>query len=345
MADIIFVSLGMVVLDEIRFPDGKVLCNVPGGSGLYSTLGARLAAKDATTSERIGCLVLAGSDFPDTVAETLRDWGITLRLQQVADRLSTRGLLQYQGINFKDQVFKYTTTPLQHTTADLADHPRILGSLAFYFLASPQDLEVSVSLLQVLRHHNSVPAQPLLVWEPAPASCRTELRNEHLRAAKLVDVYSPNHTELLAAFQLGNATPTIFDCNIIEDLALQILESGVGPDGQGAVVIRCGEHGSLAVSQSYSARWFPAFYDSTSSKVIDATGAGNSFLGALTVKLVEGAGLTEAVIMGLVAASFSIEQIGLPERAVTDGTETWNGVGVSSRVEEYQAKMKRLIGK
>ena len=34
--DPIFMSLGMVVLDEIRFPDGTVLCDIAGGSGLYS---------------------------------------------------------------------------------------------------------------------------------------------------------------------------------------------------------------------------------------------------------------------------------------------------------------------
>jgi hypothetical protein len=34
--DIAFVSLGMVVLDELHLGDGTVLYDVPGGSGLYS---------------------------------------------------------------------------------------------------------------------------------------------------------------------------------------------------------------------------------------------------------------------------------------------------------------------
>lgn len=34
--DNIFVSLGMVVLDEMHLPDGTVLHDVPGGSGLFS---------------------------------------------------------------------------------------------------------------------------------------------------------------------------------------------------------------------------------------------------------------------------------------------------------------------
>ncbi|KAK4175528.1 Ribokinase-like protein [Triangularia setosa] len=341
MGDIIFVSLGMIVIDEIRFPDGKILYDVPGGSGLYSTLGARLAVADATN--RIGCLVLAGRDFPASVVNTLKGWDITLRLQQADDRLSTRGLLQYQGINFKDRVFKYTTTPLQPTPTDFINHPLLLRSSAFHFLASPHDLKVSIPVLRALRHNNVAPAQHLLVWEPAPASCHSKFRDEHLRAARLVDVYSPNHSELLAVFGSLNTLPFSFDSKTIQDLALQLLHSGIGPTGQGAVVIRCGEHGSLAVSNSYPARWFPAFYDGSSSKVVDATGAGNSFLGALTVKLAQGADLTAAVIMGTVAASLAIEQIGLPERVDESETETWNGFNVQSRVEEYRAKLERDI--
>jgi hypothetical protein len=34
--DPIFVSLGMVVLDEVRLANGTILHDVPGGSGLYS---------------------------------------------------------------------------------------------------------------------------------------------------------------------------------------------------------------------------------------------------------------------------------------------------------------------
>lgn len=33
-----FVSLGMVVLDELQFPNRSWLTNVPGGSGLYGVL-------------------------------------------------------------------------------------------------------------------------------------------------------------------------------------------------------------------------------------------------------------------------------------------------------------------
>jgi hypothetical protein len=33
----VFVSLGMLVLDELRFPHLETVTNMPGGSGLYGT--------------------------------------------------------------------------------------------------------------------------------------------------------------------------------------------------------------------------------------------------------------------------------------------------------------------
>lgn len=35
-----FVSLGMVVLDELRFPNAPTMYDVVGGSGAYSTVGS-----------------------------------------------------------------------------------------------------------------------------------------------------------------------------------------------------------------------------------------------------------------------------------------------------------------
>lgn len=43
-----FVSLGMVVLDEIRFLDGRVLRDVAGGSGFYSALTFALLCRSVT---------------------------------------------------------------------------------------------------------------------------------------------------------------------------------------------------------------------------------------------------------------------------------------------------------
>lgn len=181
--------------------------------------------------------------------------------------------------------------------------------------------------------------EPLLVWEPTPTSCILDNCEAHRKAAKLVDVYSPNHFEFLSIFKPGGGPPPpVLDQKEIEHLALGLLQSGVGRDGNGTVVIRCGESGSLVASRSFPARWFPAFHNTSSGMVTDATGAGNAFLGGFTVRLSETVDLEEAAVAGTVAASFAIEQIGLPRRSIVGEREMWNGEEFSSRARNYRGK-------
>jgi hypothetical protein len=41
-----------------------------------------------------------------------------------------------------------------------------------------------------------------------------------------------------------------------------------------------------------------------------------------------------------VAASFAVEQIGLPAWGMSGGEETWNGVRVIRRLDEYREKLR-----
>ncbi|RYC57370.1 hypothetical protein CHU98_g8839 [Xylaria longipes] len=75
-------------------------------------------------------------------------------------------------------------------------------------------------------------------------------------------------------------------------------------------------------------------------KVIDPTGGGNTFLGGLAVALARGKNLEEAAAWGSVAASFAIEQVGMPTLGHDDeGRETWNGVRVNERFEEFKTRL------
>lgn len=86
-------------------------------------------------------------------------------------------------------------------------------------------------------------------------------------------------------------------------------------------------------------RWIPAYHQD-SSKVIDPTGGGNTFLGGLAVALSRGYSLEDAAIWGSVAASFAIEQVGMPilERHGENG-ENWNNRNVHERLREFQARI------
>jgi hypothetical protein len=50
--------------------------------------------------------------------------------------------------------------------------------------------------------------------------------------------------------------------------------------------------------------------------------------------------LTEAAIAGSVAASFVIEQVGLPHRASRYGKEMWNGEEFPARVDRFRTMLR-----
>ncbi|KUJ17090.1 Ribokinase-like protein, partial [Mollisia scopiformis] len=65
--------------------------------------------------------------------------------------------------------------------------------------------------------------------------------------------------------------------------------------------------------------WLPAFFSKgEEERVVDPTGGGNGFLGGLAVALARGRGVEEAAVWGSVAASFMIEQVGVPVLGVDE---------------------------
>lgn len=88
-------------------------------------------------------------------------------------------------------------------------------------------------------------------------------------------------------------------------------------------------------------RWIPAYWTKeNAAKVVDPTGGGNTFLGGLAVGLARGKAMEEAVCWGSVAASFAIEQVGVPELGRNeDGEETWNDVRAADRLKDLQDRI------
>lgn len=85
--------------------------------------------------------------------------------------------------------------------------------------------------------------------------------------------------------------------------------------------------------------WVPP-YHTDAEKVVDPTGGGNTFLGGLAVALARGKPVEEACAWASVAASFAIEQVGVPELGVDEeGEETWNCVKVDDRLTEFKNRI------
>ncbi|KAE8349941.1 Ribokinase-like protein [Aspergillus coremiiformis] len=334
--EISFASLGLVVLDEIRFPNGNLLTDVLGGSGAYATLGARLFLPHQL-SRSISWMIHVGNDFPQSIEERLESWGVALKIERESGKPSTRGLLEYKDTIFGPKEFKYTT-PVLAIDNDSLKNTSLLESKVYHYLETPQNITTRLAGLLALRKQTGRLERPLIIWEPAPLSCKPENLRACLDATPTVDVFSPNHLELAALF--GESPSATADKRKIESLALKFLENGVGPDGTGAVVVRASEHGCLIIARNISPVWLPPFYQSEAGerqdKVVDPTGAGNAFLGAFAVGYLKTANLVEAGCYGSVGASFAIEQVGMPEKSNDERGELWNGVDVFSRLQEYQ---------
>jgi len=68
----------------------------------------------------------------------------------------------------------------------------------------------------------------------------------------------------------------------------------------------------------------------------------NELIKIRKVALARNKPLIEASAWGSVAASFCIEQVGVPIlSADADGRETWNGESVSARLQEYMGRLER----
>lgn len=326
------VSLGMVILDEIRMPNKPPMLDVIGGSATFVTLGLRLFA---TKSFRPGCLVMAGSDFPQDIKDEMTSWRTSLVVKDLLDLRSSRGLLTYQDSTFGPKTFEYTTSPIRPTPRDLVGMP-LLRARAFHFFGTPQEVMEQIPSLHDLRqkHHPDLP-KPCIVWEPLPSSCVPENLDKFKEACKLVDVFSPNHLELAALFSSDQPLhPSTSLLARLEALGQHFLAAGISPSNTGTLIIRAGADGALALQVDRPAVHVPAFYPHGSGKVVDPTGAGNAFLGGYVAGWLREGHVRQALHYGAVAASFALEQIGLPR------SEDVSAEAGMERLDEFRGRLK-----
>lgn len=317
--------------------------DILGGAGSYSALGARLLSP-GPLSKSVGWIVDCGSDFPDKIKQVIERWDTSCLMRGTPERLTTRGWNGYEGTN-DHRAFRYLTPKLRLEAKDLSSS--LLASKSFHVICSPS--RCSSMVQEILDKRVSEPScsglhAPLIIWEPVPDLCVPEELEACYATLKLVDVVSPNHEELAGFFgEDGNIGEDKVNRELIEQCAANWLKSGVGKDRNGSVVVRAGKDGCYLVNgkdPGSKGKWLPAYHQSSSEKVVDPTGGGNTFLGAMAVSLARGRTLEESAIYASVAASFAIEQVGVPQLDEIESKgggriERWNGDVLQDRLEKY----------
>ena len=225
----------------------------------------------------------------------------------------------------------------------------LLLSKTFHMICTPhrcitlckEILAARKSMSGIGTPQDSLLRDPAFIWEPMEDSCYPQELDAFIEALTWVDVFSPNQQELLSLCDMKPAHPH-FDPSTVLLACNKLLDSDRGKTLK-AVVARCGPSGCLVAEKEFHLV-IPAYHVSNSKSqdpVVDATGGGNTFLGgfcaalAIELRLAGMNNLASAALWGNIAASYAIEQVGIPNLKVeSDGIEMWNGTKPQDRVQE-----------
>ena len=201
---------------------------------------------------------------------------------------------------------------------------------------------------------------PIIVWEPMEHCCQPSQLPSFFEAMDFVDVFSPNDRELSSLFKEEKELGGSIAQQDLQQYCTTLLEHGFGPKPS-AVVVRLGEDGCFVASHMRNVA-FSAYHvplkntnqedrPSWKNRVADPTGGGNAFLGGYCIGLLMdewhdlGSGLTPfegAALTGSIAASFAIEQPGIPKLTYSEGNELWNGERSLDRLDAMRKRVEKL---
>ncbi|KAL8685299.1 MAG: hypothetical protein Q9218_007852 [Villophora microphyllina] len=343
----------MFIIDEIHYqPPKEPDFNVMGGGGLYAALGARLF-RPPPASSKVGWVVHQGHDFPPRIEERIDSWNTNCQLIKTPDRPTTRAYNKYEPNGYRS--FHYLNEKIRINENTLTTEQ--LTSKTYHLLCSSSraiDLVKGIkarrkTMAESLQPDDSVARaleeEPLFVWEPMPDLCKPAEYPSFMDALQYINVFSPNLDEFGSLLGIDFNFEEPSSRTLLHRKLRHLIEYDAG-DQRFAVVVRLGQHG-CCMAQAGRVTHLPAYHEqSDSNRVVDPTGGGNTFLGGFCAGYLQSPSVSwdyrfeEALLYGTVAASFAIEQVGVPILTHSAaGEELWNGVSVETRLIEYKERV------
>jgi sugar/nucleoside kinase (ribokinase family) len=272
------IGVGGVFIDDIVLASGETRMASLGGGAVHALMGA------AVWGERPGILAPVGRSFPDACRRLLEEHLDTRGLKALEIE-QMRAWQVFEEDGRRQELYRVRQTEPFIRGLSPEDLPRGYDRRAAFYLLQGFD--------GVRRWRAEVAG--FVLWEPlqqvmVPAS-RGEFRSV-LRECP-VDIVSPNLVEAQAIY--GRLSPD------------ELVDAMMG-DGAAAVALRLGAEGSVVADETTGGpvRVGPVHVP----RVVDPTGAGNTYCGALLAGVVQGRPLRAAAAWGAVAASFCVETWG-----------------------------------
>lgn len=245
-------------------------------------------------------------------------------------RPTTRALNRYTG---EKRDFEYLT---ERTRLEPCDFPPAMRSSTWiHYCCSPTRAKVIAA--QLAPPLNPTPEwRPSRCFEPIPDRCVPAELDALREVLPDLAVFSPNHEEAWAFYGVGIEEVARRGKSGVEEVARKLRAEGA----RGHLVIRSGAWGAWCADKDGSEGWVDA-YHTGAGRVVDVTGAGNSFLGGLMAGLeLYPNDLITACQCAAISASYIIEQFGLPSLTVdsSTGSELWNDSAPAARLREMKAR-------
>jgi len=291
---------GSTALDTIRTPE-KTLKDVLGGAATFAAISASHFIKS-------GLIAVIGNDFPKKYHNILSKY------------LDLEGLVELDGKTFRyDGKYDKTLSTRKTLKTELnvlADFkptvPESYRKSKFVYLAN-NDPDQNVSIIKKFDNVKFSMCDTIEFW------IQTK-RNSVIKMIKSVDAVVINDEE---------AKLLTKEHNLIKS-AKKMMEWGAQ-----YVIIKKGEHGSLFFFEDVV---FPSVAFSLKN-VVDPTGAGDSFAGAMIGYLAKMnntnlSTIKKSIVYGNVLGSFAVEKYGL------DGLLKINKSDITKRIKQYEKMVK-----
>ncbi len=292
------VVLGTVALDHVKTPSGSKK-DMLGGSAAHFSMSARLFTP-------VHLVAVVGKDFPVRHLDFLKRKGIDLTSLQVNKGKTFRWAGEYKKGDFNTALTLATELGVLESYAPaITENQKHLPNL---FLAN-FDPDLQLKLIGQLKKPQLIGLDSMNLWiTHKQKSLRRLMRQVHLFVAND-----------------GEARALTGENNLIA--AAKRLRT-MGPK---LIVLKKGEHGVLFYCDKFMFS-FPAY---PVDKVVDPTGAGDTFAGGLMgylskVRKVDEKSLRKALLYATTVASFNVQGFGMAKTAPLS-------------MREVEERMKHLV--
>src|SRR5208283_5473120 len=277
------VVLGTVALDNVKTPSGSKK-DMLGGSAAHFAMSARLFTD-------VHMVAVVGKDFPIKHLDFLKRKGIDLSSVKISSGKTFRWRGEYKKEDLNTAVTLATELGvLQTYVPELKEHQKNLPNV---FLAN-FDPDLQIQLFKHLKSPRLIGLDSMNLWI-------THKRKSLRRLMKMVHLFVAND---------GEARALSGENNLI--MAAKRLRA-MGPR---MIVIKKGEHGVLFYNDQVMFS-FPAY---PVEKIVDPTGAGDTFAGGLMgylsrVNKIDEKNLRKALLYATCVASFNVQGFGMARTA------------------------------